>query len=38
MDKLRGKVDIIVATPGRLIDLLNRDKVDFSGIEAVCLD
>ena len=38
MDLLRGKVDIIVATPGRLIDLLERGKVDFQGIECLCLD
>lgn len=38
MDQLKQQVDIIVVTPGRLIDLLNRERVDFSGIEAVCLD
>jgi len=31
-------VDIIVATPGRLIDLLQRGKVNFEGIECLCLD
>ena len=32
INKLRDKVDIIVATPGRLIDLLQRGKVNFEGI------
>jgi ATP-dependent RNA helicase RhlE len=31
-------VDMIVATPGRLIDLLERDKVDFSMLETLVLD
>lgn len=38
INKLRDKVDIIVATPGRLIDLLQRGKVNFEGIECLCLD
>lgn len=31
-------VDMIVATPGRLIDLLERQKVDFSMLETLVLD
>lgn len=31
-------VDIIVATPGRLIDLIDRRKLDFSGLEMLVLD
>ncbi len=31
-------VDIIVATPGRLIDLIGRQKIDFSGLEILVLD
>ena len=37
-DLLKRKVDIIVATPGRLLDLLDRGCVDFQGIECLCLD
>lgn len=36
--KLKDKVDIIVATPGRLIDLIERGAIDFNGIECICLD
>ncbi|MEY3895783.1 MAG: hypothetical protein RLZZ214_1303 [Verrucomicrobiota bacterium] len=35
---LRKGVDIVVATPGRLIDLLGRQKLDFSGLEVLVLD
>jgi ATP-dependent RNA helicase RhlE len=35
---IRKGVDIIVATPGRLIDLLERQKVDFSGLDTLVLD
>ncbi len=31
-------VDMIVATPGRLIDLIGRQKVDFSMLEILVLD
>ncbi|TBU19464.1 dead box helicase [Ordospora colligata] len=31
-------VDIVVATPGRLIDLLQRKKIDFSGIRTLVFD
>ena len=35
---LRKGVDIIVATPGRLIDLIGRQKLDFSLLEMLVLD
>ncbi len=35
---VRKGVDMIVATPGRLIDLLERQKVDFSMLETLVLD
>lgn len=31
-------VDIIVATPGRLIDLIGRQKLDFKNLETLVLD
>lgn len=31
-------MDIIVATPGRLLDLLDRHKVDLSRVEYLVLD
>ena len=36
--KLRRGVDILVATPGRLLDLMNRGHVDFRGLEVLVLD
>ena len=38
IDALRRGVDIIIATPGRLIDHLERRTVDLSGIEILVLD
>ncbi|HEX4479783.1 MAG TPA: DEAD/DEAH box helicase [Rudaea sp.] len=38
MDALRRGVDIIVATPGRLIDHMERRTVDLSGVEVLVLD
>jgi len=38
ISSLRSGVDIVVATPGRLIDLLNREAIDFRAISVVCLD
>ncbi|TLY50432.1 MAG: DEAD/DEAH box helicase [Gammaproteobacteria bacterium] len=38
IDALRRGVDIIVATPGRLIDHIDRRGVDLSGIEILVLD
>lgn len=35
---LRRGVDVLVATPGRLIDLLNRGALTLNGIERVVLD
>ena len=35
---VRKGVDIVVATPGRLIDLIGRQKVDFSLLEMLVLD
>jgi len=35
---LRKGIQIIVATPGRLNDLINRSKVDISGVRYVVLD
>src|SRR5207248_2042218 len=36
--KLRGGVDIVVATPGRLIDHLERQNVVFDDLEVLVLD
>jgi len=38
MRKLSRPSDILVATPGRLIDYMNRGSVDFSDIEMFVLD
>ena len=38
LDTLRRGVDILVATPGRLIDHLDRRSVDLSQIEMLVLD
>jgi ATP-dependent RNA helicase RhlE len=35
---LRGKVDILVATPGRLLDHVGQKTVDLSGVEILVLD
>jgi ATP-dependent RNA helicase RhlE len=35
---LRQGVDILVATPGRLLDLLNQRLVDLRGVEVLVLD
>ncbi len=38
IEALRNGVDLIVATPGRLIDLMQQRHVNFSGIEFLVLD
>ncbi|WP_426577789.1 ATP-dependent RNA helicase RhlE [Xenorhabdus stockiae] len=38
MMKLRGGVDILVATPGRLLDLEHQNAVDLSHVEMLVLD
>ena len=38
MDALRRGVDVIVATPGRLMDHMERRTADLSGIEVLVLD
>ncbi len=35
---LKGRVDILVATPGRLLDHLGQKTVDLSGVEILVLD
>jgi len=35
---LRGGVDIVVATPGRLIDHIQRKTINLSGVEVLVLD
>ncbi|XKM13982.1 DEAD/DEAH box helicase [Orbaceae bacterium ac157xtp] len=38
MMKLRGGVDILVATPGRLLDLAQKNAVDLSTVKMLVLD
>ncbi len=38
IQKLRKGVDIVVATPGRLLDHLERRTIDLSGIDVLVLD
>ncbi|MBU4395743.1 MAG: DEAD/DEAH box helicase [Proteobacteria bacterium] len=38
MMKLRGGVDVLVATPGRLLDLFNQNAVKFAQVETLVLD
>ncbi len=35
---IRAGVDVLVATPGRLMDLVNQGRVDLSGVELLVLD
>ena len=38
MRKLQGPVDVVIATPGRLIDHLDRGRIDFKRLEVLVLD
>src|SRR5882724_5637732 len=38
IEALRSGVDLVVATPGRLIDLMGQRHTNFSGIEFLVLD
>lgn len=38
VDKLRRGVDVVIACPGRLLDLVNQGAVDLSHVETVVLD
>ena len=38
INALRGKVDILVATPGRLLDHVGQKTLDLSGVEILVLD
>jgi ATP-dependent RNA helicase RhlE len=38
IQKLRAGVDIVVATPGRLIDHINRRTIDLRNVETLVLD
>ncbi len=38
MKRLRGGVDVLIATPGRLLDLYQQNAVKFSDLEMLVLD
>jgi ATP-dependent RNA helicase DeaD len=38
VDKLRQGVEIVVGTPGRLMDLMRRGELNFDGVSVVVLD
>ncbi|MFT3787810.1 MAG: DEAD/DEAH box helicase [Tepidisphaeraceae bacterium] len=38
VDALRRGVDVCIATPGRLLDLMNQGYVDLKGVEVLVLD
>jgi len=38
MQKLRGGVDVLIATPGRLLDLHSQNAVQFDKLEVLVLD
>lgn len=35
---IRKGLDIVIATPGRLLDIANQDGIDFSAVETLILD
>jgi len=35
---IKKGVDIVIATPGRLLDIANQDGIDFSAVECLVLD
>ena len=38
VDALRAGVDVIIGTPGRLIDLMDRGELSFSAVQVLVLD
>jgi len=38
MQKLRGGIDVLIATPGRLLDLHNQNAIKFDQLEVLVLD
>lgn len=38
MQRLRGGVDVLIATPGRLLDLHNQNAIQFDQLEVLILD
>jgi ATP-dependent RNA helicase RhlE len=38
IQSLRNGIDLVVATPGRLLDLMNQGHVDFAGLNFLVLD
>jgi len=38
IDKIRNGLDIVIATPGRLLDLAQQNEIDLSSVEILVLD
>ena len=38
LDEIARGVKIVVATPGRMLDIIHRGKIDFSGLQTVVFD
>ena len=38
LDEIARGVKIVVATPGRMLDIINRGKIDFGGLRTVVFD